>query len=71
MVDAALGYFINPLVTVALGVLVFRERLGRGQLVALALAVVAVLVLTVEVGEPPYIGLALSFVRSMAWSRRS
>ena len=63
VVDAALGYFINPLVTVALGVLVFRERLGRWQLVALALAVVAVVVLTVEVGTPPYIavGLALSF----------
>ena len=46
VVDAALGYFINPLVTVALGVLVFRERIGRWQLIALALAVVAVVVLT-------------------------
>jgi chloramphenicol-sensitive protein RarD len=63
VVDAALGYFINPLVTVAVGVLVFRERIGRWQLAALALAVVAVVVLTIEVGEPPYlaVGLALSF----------
>lgn len=63
VVDAALGYFINPLVTVALGVLVFRERIGRWQLVALGLAVVAVVVLTAEVGAPPYvaIGLAASF----------
>ncbi|MCZ8379659.1 EamA family transporter RarD [Mycobacterium sp. CPCC 205372] len=63
VVDAALGYFINPLVTVALGVLVFRERIGRWQLVALALAVVAVVVLTVGVGTPPYIAgvLAVSF----------
>jgi chloramphenicol-sensitive protein RarD len=63
VVDAALGYFINPLVTVAVGVLVFRERIGRWQLAALVLAVVAVLVLTLEVGEPPYlaVGLALSF----------
>jgi len=63
VVDAALGYFINPLVTVAVGVLVFRERIGRSQLAALALAVVAVVVLTIEVGEPPYlaVGLALSF----------
>ena len=38
VVDAALGYFINPLVTVALGVLIFRERIGRWQLVGLALA---------------------------------
>ena len=63
VVDAALGYFINPLVTVAIGVLVFRERIGRWQLVALAIAVAAVVLLTVEVGEPPYIAvsLALSF----------
>jgi chloramphenicol-sensitive protein RarD len=63
VVDAALGYFINPLVTVALGVLVFRERIGRFQLIALVLAVVAVVILTVEVGAPPYVavGLALSF----------
>ncbi len=63
VVDAALGYFINPLVTVALGVLVFRERIGRWQLVALVLAVVAVVVLTAEVGSPPVVavGLAVSF----------
>ena len=63
VIDAALGYFVAPLVTVALGVLVFRERIGRWQLVALGLAVVAVVVLTTEVGEPPYVavGLATSF----------
>ena len=57
VVDAALGYFINPLVTVALGLLIFRERLNRAQFAALAIAVVAVVVLTVEVGAPPVIGL--------------
>jgi chloramphenicol-sensitive protein RarD len=63
VVDAALGYFINPLVTVALGVLVFRERIGRWQLIALALALIAVVLLTVEVGAPPYVaaGLAMTF----------
>jgi chloramphenicol-sensitive protein RarD len=63
VVDAALGYFINPLVTVALGMLLFRERLNRAQFAALAIAVGAVVVLTVEVGSPPIIsiGLALSF----------
>ena len=60
VVDAALGYFINPLVTVALGLLIFRERLNRAQFVALAIAVVAVVVLTVEVGAPPVIGLGLA-----------
>jgi chloramphenicol-sensitive protein RarD len=61
VVDAALGYFINPLVSVLLGVLVFRERLTRPQAVALALAVVAVVVLSVEVGAPPWIALGLAF----------
>lgn len=63
VVDAALGYFINPLVTVALGVLVFRERIGRWQLFALVLATMAVVILVVEVGAPPYVavGLAVSF----------
>jgi len=60
VVDAALGYFINPLVTVALGLLIFRERLNRAQFAALAIAVVAVVVLTVEVGAPPVIGLGLA-----------
>jgi chloramphenicol-sensitive protein RarD len=60
VVDAALGYFINPLVTVALGLLIFRERLNRAQLIALAIAVIAVVVFTVEVGAPPYIGLGLA-----------
>jgi chloramphenicol-sensitive protein RarD len=60
VVDAALGYFINPLVTVALGLLIFRERLNRAQFVALAIAVIAVVILTVEVGAPPVIGLGLA-----------
>jgi chloramphenicol-sensitive protein RarD len=60
VVDAALGYFINPLATVALGVLVFRERISRWQAAALMLAVVAVVVLTVEIGDPPYIAVALA-----------
>jgi len=60
VVDAALGYFINPLVTIALGLVIFRERLNGAQFVALAIAVVAVVVLTVEVGAPPVIGLGLA-----------
>lgn len=60
VVDAALGYFINPLLSVALGVLVFRERINRWQQGALLLAIGAVAVLTVEVGTPPYIAFALA-----------
>ena len=63
VVDAALGYFVNPLVTVALGVVIFRERLNRWQVLALVLAVVSVVILTAEVGDVPYVALilALSF----------
>ncbi len=61
VVDAALGYFINPLVTVALGVVIFRERLNRWQLLALVLAVAAVGILTAEVGDVPYVALILAF----------
>lgn len=61
VVDAALGYFINPLVSVALGVVIFRERVNRAQSVALAIAVIAVVVLTVNVGNPPIIALGLAF----------
>lgn len=61
VVDAALGYFINPLVTVLLGVVIFRERLNRWQLLALGLAVVAVVILTAEVGDVPYVALFLAF----------
>ncbi|MGE2713835.1 EamA family transporter RarD [Mycolicibacterium litorale] len=60
VVDAALGYFINPLISVALGVLVFRERISRWQGAALVLAVGAVVLLTVSVGAPPYIAFALA-----------
>lgn len=60
VVDAALGYFINPLVTVALGLLIFRERLNSAQFAALAIALVAVVVFTVEVGTPPVVGLGLA-----------
>jgi len=61
VVETSLGYFINPLVSVALGVLVFGERLRAIQLVAVGLAAVAVAVLTVDYGRPPFIALALAF----------
>lgn len=63
VVDAALGYFINPLVSVALGVLVFGEKLNGTQGLALIIAVVAVVVLGVEAGTAPWIavGLAVTF----------
>ncbi|NTY59027.1 EamA family transporter RarD [Mycolicibacterium sphagni] len=61
VVDAALGYFVNPLISVLLGVLIFRERLNRAQLVAVGIALAAVVLLGVEVGGPPFIALGLAF----------
>lgn len=58
--EAALGYFINPLVSVVLAMIFFREKLTPLQLGSVALAVVAVIVLTIGVGYPPVLGLALA-----------
>lgn len=58
--EAALGYFLNPLVTVALGVVVLRERLRRLQWIAVAVGVVAAVYLTVDYGQPPWISFALA-----------
>jgi len=60
VVDAALGYFINPIVTVALAVLVLRERLRRTQWVALGFGAAAVLVITLGYGRLPWIALTLA-----------
>ena len=60
VVEAALGYFINPLVTVALGVVVLRERLRALQWAAVAIGVVAVVVLAVGYGRLPWIALTLA-----------
>jgi chloramphenicol-sensitive protein RarD len=58
--DASLGYFINPLVSVVLGVLVFRERLHVAQWVAVGLGGAAVLVLTAGLGRVPWLSLLMA-----------
>ncbi|WP_422734434.1 EamA family transporter RarD [Micromonospora sp. WMMD558] len=61
VVETALGYFINPLVVVLLGVFVLRERLRPAQWVALGVGGAAVAVLTVDYGRLPYLALVLAF----------
>jgi chloramphenicol-sensitive protein RarD len=58
--DAALGYYINPLFSIFLGAVLLRERIGRWQGVAIALAVVAVAILTWDAGRLPVVALALT-----------
>jgi chloramphenicol-sensitive protein RarD len=61
VVDASLGYFINPLVSVLLGVLFLREKLRPLQWVPVGIAAVGVLYLTFSYGQLPWIGLVLAF----------
>jgi chloramphenicol-sensitive protein RarD len=61
VVEAALGYFTNPIVTVLLGVIVLRERLRVLQWVAIGISAVAVLVLAINYGQFPWIALILAF----------
>jgi chloramphenicol-sensitive protein RarD len=60
VVEAALGYYINPLITVALGIVAFGDRLRRLQLVALGFGAAAVAVLTAAYGRVPWIALVLA-----------
>lgn len=72
VVEASLGYFINPLVTVALGVVVLRERLRVAQWIAMGIGALAVTVLTIDYGQPPWIALtlALSFASYGLFKKR-
>jgi chloramphenicol-sensitive protein RarD len=60
VVEVSLGYFINPLVTVLLGVFVLGERLRPLQWAAIGIAGIAVVILTVDYGHPPWIALLLA-----------
>jgi len=61
VVETSLGYFINPLVNVLLGVLVLHERMRLGQWIAIAVAFAGVLFLTFTIGSLPWIALFLAF----------
>jgi chloramphenicol-sensitive protein RarD len=59
--EASLGYFLNPIVTVAIGVVVLREKLRSLQWLAVAIGLLAGVYLTVDFGHPPWIALSLAF----------
>lgn len=63
IVDASLGYYINPLFAVALGVMVFKEKINLWQGIALSTALIGVIIKTMQYGKIPWIslGLAVSF----------
>jgi len=59
VVQASLGYFVNPLISVAMGVLILKEKLRKTQWIAVGIAIVAVAVLTIASGSLPWIALTL------------
>lgn len=60
ILDSSLGYYINPLVAVLLGVILFKERLSRGQLLAITAAAIGVLILVLEYGRFPWLSFSLA-----------
>jgi chloramphenicol-sensitive protein RarD len=60
VIEASMGYFINPLVVVMLGVAVFKEKMTRWQLAAVILAAIGVLMITMQYGRVPWISLFLA-----------
>lgn len=60
VIEGSLGYFINPIFTVLLGVLVLGERLRTLQWIAVVFGFIAIVVFTIDYGHPPYIALALA-----------
>lgn len=61
VLEASFGYFINPMVNVAVGMILLGERLSRGQWVAIAIATIAIGIQAVGLGGVPYIALSLAF----------
>lgn len=61
VIETSLGYYINPLITVLFGMLFFKERLSKMQLVAVIVAFIGVIVLTVSYGNIPWVAMLLAF----------
>ena len=60
VLETSLGYFINPLITVLFAVVFLKEKLRKGQWVALGICLIAVVILTFDYGRPPWIALVLA-----------
>ena len=60
ILEASLGYFINPLLSVLIGVVLLKERLRKGQIIAIFIALAGVIYMTLRLGKPPWVSLALA-----------
>lgn len=65
VIDASLGYYMNPLVNVVLATVILKERLGRGELIACLLATAGVILLTVQSGHMPWSSIAMAVTFSL------
>ena len=65
VIETALGYFMAPLGTMALGIVVLKERPTQAQKIAMGLAAVAVVILTISYGRPPYAALTIAVTWSL------
>jgi chloramphenicol-sensitive protein RarD len=61
LVETSLGYYINPLVSVLLGVVILKEKLSKPQIISFLLALIGVLIMTINFGKLPYVAFALAF----------
>jgi len=60
IVEASLGYYMNPLISIAVGVVILKERLHFWQIVSLVLAAIGVIIMTIQLGKIPWIALTLA-----------
>lgn len=60
IIQTSMGYYINPLVSILLGTIFLKEKLGKGQYAAIVLASIGVVILTVQYGRVPWVALALA-----------
>ena len=67
IVEASLGYYINPLITVILGVLVLREKMNKWQAISFVLAGLGVIYMTISIGKLPWISLRFSVILRFLW----
>ena len=65
ILDSSLGYYINPLFSIGLGVLLLKEKLRKLQWLAIGIATIAILYLSLTLGSPPYVALSLAFTFSI------
>lgn len=61
ILETSLGYYINPLIAVALGIIIFKEKLNKFQVVSIALAFVGIMVRALGLGTFPWVSLTLAF----------